>query len=459
MNYFSKNYLLYCTTLLLLFSACKTSAPSVDQKETSRDSPLAKLFEKSDVFSENFTGFMLYDPQKKQIIYAQNEKKYFTPASNTKLFTFYTGLKLLPDTLPALEYIIRGDSLIFWGTGDPSFLREDLDDGTVYRFLKNSSKNLYYSDSHYRGDGLGPGWAWSDYLSYYSPEKSPFPMYGNMVKFRLKEITITKLQGDSTKWAVSPPYFSKHLKKTSEADNENPILFRGFYQNNFMYHPETDTSTYTDYIPYHYTPELIAEMLSDTLQTTVEYIQMEIPDKTTILYSIPSDTAYKYMLQPSDNFIAEQLLLVTSSVLGKTLNSRKVIRYMKENFLAGMPDEPQWVDGSGMSRYNLFTPRSIIWLLVQIDEEFRSNDKLFELLPAGGQSGTIENWYGARDGGPPYIFAKTGTLRNNHNFSGFLITESGRKLFFSFMNNHYVSSTSKVKEAMEEVFWYIHEHY
>jgi D-alanyl-D-alanine carboxypeptidase/D-alanyl-D-alanine-endopeptidase (penicillin-binding protein 4) len=165
------------------------------------------------------------------------------------------------------------------------------------------------------------------------------------------------------------------------------------------------------------------------------------------------------MLQPSDNFIAEQLLLATAAELGKPLNSELIIDEMKQTHLSNMPEEPQWVDGSGLSRYNLFTPRSIIWLLQQIDDEFESDEKLFELLAAGGESGTIQNWYAARDGGPPYVFAKTGTLSNNHCLSGFIMTESGRKLLFSFMINHYVSASSVIKEDMEQVLWYIHENF
>lgn len=460
--HYTKKYKINLVALLLFltFTACQTVEQTTNKNEISENS-LEELFEQSEIFSENFTGFMLYDPQTDRVIYAQNEKKYFTPASNTKLFTFYTGLKMLPATLPALEYIIRGDSLIFWGTGDPSFLRSDLDDDTVYDFLKNSSKNLYYSDSHYRGEGLGPGWAWSDYLSVYSAEKSPFPMYGNLVRFEMQQVTSTQILADSSGLHISPPFFRSLLQRDSlsvEGENQ-PVLFRDFGSNIFSYHSQTDTSTYTDYIPYHYTPELVVNMLSDTLHKPIEQIHRKIPEETQILYSVPADTVYKYMMQPSDNFIAEQLLLVTSSVLGKTLNSGKVIKYMEEHYFEEMPDEPQWVDGSGMSRYNLFTPRSIIWLLQQINREFSSDEKLFELLAVGGESGTIENWYGARDGGPAYIFAKTGTLRNNHNVSGYLITESGRKLLFSFMNNHYVSSTSEVKEAMDEVFWFIHEQY
>ncbi|MCW9708544.1 D-alanyl-D-alanine carboxypeptidase/D-alanyl-D-alanine-endopeptidase [Fodinibius salsisoli] len=422
---------------------------------------LAMAFDTSDVFSGNFTGFALYDPAVDSMIYAQNERRYFTPASNTKLFTFYTGLKLLPEKLPALQYVERGDSLVFWGTGDPSFLRSDLDNGLIFEFLKNSTKELYYSDSHYRDEGLGPGWAWGDYQYAYSAEKSPFPMYGNMVEFKMQEVTTTSIRGDSSGLNINPPLFREYLEKGTPKDAQNGqlVLERPFSRNTFRYLPASDTSTFTIHKPYHYTPQLIVEMLSDTLDKPVQYVKEQLPENPQKLYSVNADTLYKKMLQPSDNFIAEQLLLASSSELEKPLNTATVIDTMKETHLSGMPDEPQWVDGSGLSRYNMFTPRSMIWLLQQIDKEFKSDKNLFELLAIGGEKGTIRHWYGARDGGPPYIFAKTGTLSNNHCLSGYILTESGNKLLFSFMNNHYVGSSSMVKREMEKVLWFIHQQF
>lgn len=445
-------------------AACKSPHPLVSDQDQSPQNKLASLFQQSKPFSDNFTGFMLYDPKTGETIYAQNEKRYFTPASNTKLFTFYTGLKLLPKKIPAMQYVERGDSLIFWGTGDPSFLRTDLHDETVYNFLDNTELDLYYSDAHFRDEGLGPGWAWSDYQYAYSAEKSPFPMYGNMVEFRVKEVTHTALVEDSAGLHISPPYFQDLVKQVSSNTNdtegeEQPLLFRGFDNNIFHYAKQTETDYFTISKPYHYTPELVVGMLSDTLDKPIEYIEAPVPEDAKMIYSVSADTMYKYMLQPSDNFIAEQLLLAAAAEQGKPLNSQSIIEQMKATHLAGMTDEPQWVDGSGLSRYNLFTPRSMIWLLGQIDREFAMDDKLFELLAIGGEAGTISNWYAPRDGGEPYIFAKTGTLSNNHCLSGYLITKSGRKLYFSFMNNHYVTSSSVVKEEMEKVLWYIHEHY
>lgn len=453
-----------CIILLFItFWGCRpTQEVTVPESQTERPvdrvSSLQVMFDSSRVFSGNFTGFMLYDPETDSILFAQNEDKYFTPASNTKLFTFYAGLKMLPDSIPAMQYAIQGDSLIFRGTGAPSFLHPDFGNLEIYDFLKNSDKQLYYSDSHFDDEVLGPGWSWSDFNYYYSAEKSPFPIYGNIMRVTVEEIEKQQIASGPEGLKVSPAFFRSRVNSPAY-DMEKPLIAREFFDNDYKYFPKSDTMTYTVDRPFHYTPELITEMLSDTLGQPVGYLKTGFPDEYETLYSISSDTVYKRMLQPSDNFIAEQLLLVVSSQLGESLNSRNAIDYMKENYLNEMPEDPQWVDGSGLSRYNMFSPRSMIWLIKQIDDEYADDRKLFELLPAGGESGTIRNWYAAPEGENPYVYAKTGTLSNNHCLSGFILTQSGRKLIFSFMNNHYVSSSSVVKEEMERMLEHIRDTY
>lgn len=161
------------------------------------------------------------------------------------------------------------------------------------------------------------------------------------------------------------------------------------------------------------------------------------------------------MLEVSDNFIAEQILLMAADKISDSLKSGIAIDHMKKTYLKDLPDEPIWVDGSGLSRYNLFTPRTMVKLLEKIRKEV-SQERLFNMMATGGKSGTLENYYKADT---PYIFAKTGTLSNNHSLSGFLKTRSGKVLIFSFMNSNYTIPTSKLKEGMEIILKNIRDNY
>lgn len=394
---------------------------------------------------KDHTGFALYDPVKKKTLIEFNAEKYFTPASNTKIFTFYTALNLLGDSVASLKYEQRNDSLIFWGMGDPSFLYSNVyQNQKTINFLKGRPEKLFFASTNFRTEALGTGWAWDDYPYYYSAERSPLPIYGNL-------IGIKKLP--SSILTVTPKYFSSSLTSSQQLHDEEEIT-RGRDSNQLTYYNgEKSKNEWT--IPFHTTDELVANLLSDTLKRAVLLIQKPISDSATILKSLPIDSLLKVMMVESDNFIAEQLLLQCAAILSDTLKPEIAIEYSKKNLLADLPDKIQWVDGSGLSRFNLFSPRSIVKLWDKIYVKI-PRERLFKLLAVGGKSGTIKNWYKAE---VPYIYGKTGSLSNNHCLSGFILTKSGKTLIFSMMSNNFVASSAELRRQMERILKNVYEKY
>jgi len=406
---------------------------------------LNKTLESTEARFQDHTGFVLYDPEKKKIVFDYNGSRYFTPASNTKIFTLFASLKILGDSVPALEYLQRSDSLIFWGTGDPSFLyKEVFYDSTVYHFLSTSQRELYFSGANFHTEHFGEGWAWDDYNSGYSAERSAFPLYGNLVS----------VVADQHLMHISPDYFVPSFRQGEPA--ENTEIRRGLNENNFVFHPSEKIAPVKEFgIPFRVDSLTFLALLSDTLKRPVRAVHMPLPSYTNVLFSIHLDSLYRVMMQESDNFISEQLLLMCANVLSDSLKPEIAIEFVKENHLKDLPDKPVWVDGSGLSRYNLFTPRSIVKLWQKI-WEIVPQERLFPLLAAGGVNGTIRNWYRAE---APYIFGKTGSLSNNHCLSGFLVTKKGKILIFSFMNSNYTTTTNAIRRNMQDILKNIYEHY
>jgi D-alanyl-D-alanine carboxypeptidase/D-alanyl-D-alanine-endopeptidase (penicillin-binding protein 4) len=422
--------------LILLFVVLLNACSPISK------STLRKTFiEKEKSFNDHI-GFALFDLKEQKTVFEYQSDKYFTPASNTKIFTLFASLKILGDSIPALYYTDSTDSLILWGSGDPSFLYKNISDSSqVYSFLSSAGKPLYLSTSNFYTTAFGSGWAWDDYNSGYSPERSPFPVYGNIVSVEATPRGLT----------IAPKFFKHYLKQGPTGDQAEVI--RKVESNDLVYRPSWKTIRFKDDIPFKVDSLLTGELLSDTLHRPVRIIHKQIPSDKKVLYGLPSDSLYSEMMKSSDNLIAEQLLLVCSGVLSDSLKTEITIKHVKKTFLSDLPDEPIWVDGSGLSRYNLFTPRSIVQLWNKI-YTLVPRERLFPLLAIGGQRGTLRNYYKSET---PYVFGKTGSLSNNHCLSGFIVTKKGNTYIFSFMNSNFVKPGNEVRTTMQSILNDIYE--
>jgi D-alanyl-D-alanine carboxypeptidase/D-alanyl-D-alanine-endopeptidase (penicillin-binding protein 4) len=156
----------------------------------------------------------------------------------------------------------------------------------------------------------------------------------------------------------------------------------------------------------------------------------------------------------SDNFFAEQsLLMVSQQLLGYMSDSRVIDSLLKHDLVA-LPQRPRWVDGSGLSRFNLFSPDDFVWLLQKMKNEF-GMDRLQQILPTGG-SGTLSNFFKDEKG---VLFAKTGTLSGQVALSGFLYTKKNKLFIFSILVNNHNASATGIRKTTESFLKSIRDQY
>ena len=428
---------------------------------------LQGLLDSSAVLRQHQVGLSLADAATGEDLFGYQETKYFTPASTMKLFSFYAGLHLLGDSLPSLRYFSRNDTLFFQGTGDPTLLHGDVPSRRAYSFLlKRPEPKLAYCDIACVTP-FGPSWTWDDYGYYFQPERGAFPIYGHTVRFYGAAPMPPKPRAGgvaavrpglvaAVRVRVLPRFFAPLVGPatlsllTPGLDKDTHVL-RTSNENRFYVLPAS--KKWVDETPFITSRGLMLRLLGDTLRratSNAAWRPRSGLDSIRTLHGLRVDSLYRRMLRVSDNFLAEQLLLMCSTKIGRhdSLSTERVIRYARKNLLTGLPDLVYWADGSGLSRLNLITPRTLTGLLLKLHREVPER-RLLSLLAAGGGQGTLRKRY--HDAAGPWVWGKTGTLSNNLNVCGYLRTKSGRLVAFSFLNNNHVVDSGDMRNEVERV--------
>ncbi len=157
------SYSLFFISYSLFLSSCSVSKQINKQAE--------RLLFADSAIMQGHIGISVFDPSAGKYLYNHNGNKYFIPASNTKLFSWYAGMKYLGDSLVGLRYAETADSITIQPTGDPTLLHPDFPKQPVLSFLKGIHKKINFRvNSKDKFEDLGYGWAWDDYESSYMVE-------------------------------------------------------------------------------------------------------------------------------------------------------------------------------------------------------------------------------------------------------------------------------------------------
>ena len=384
---------------------------------------------------QHHVGVLVVDAASGDTLIQQNAHRYFVPASTTKLITLITSLHLIPEQMPGLAYKEVGDSLFIWGLGSPSVLLKDFPQ-PEYAFLKNATaKTIVFSDANFAAKTRGQGWMWDDFTEDYQAELSSLPLYGNL-------LTVSD-------FAITPDYFRPHVSyqiespmAISRAEGSNEFTFR-------------TSETGTRQIPFITSGELTATLLSEELRREVVYKAIPMPNDVQVLAGVNRDELMIPMMHHSDNMLAEQLLLTASGGISNKLDGSIARNFALSEFLKDIPDKPRWVDGSGLSRYNLFTPADLVYEITYLHQI--EPQKTLDYLPKNSVSnGTVFRFMSEH---PGVIAAKSGSMSGVYNLTGILTAKSGRQLYFAVMNNNFTESVSAVRQKTEAYLTRIWEKY
>ena len=130
---------------------------------------------------------------------------------------------------------------------------------------------------------------------------------------------------------------------------------------------------------------------------------------------------------------------------------------MSADFLDEIMDEPpvhRFVDGSGLSRYNLLNAELLTKLLVHIYHNFELMPEFLASLPIAGVDGTLKNrmqgMYAEKT-----LRAKTGTLSGVSALAGYTVTADDEVFAFGILISHYIGLATPARDIQDKIGNYL----
>lgn len=478
-----------CVYVLSLFAL----TPLASAQQRSIDDRLDALLTPSDL-SNAFWGVHVVNTRTGKAIYSRNASHSFIPASNLKLFTTAAALvRLGPDFRYVTDLFARGtirDSvligdLIVRGSGDPSiggrftggdrtWLFRSWADSLEAHGIQHITGDIIGDDNIFDDKGRAISWTWNDLKYWYAAPTSGLSYNDNCIDVFIYGSEPGKPANVS--WRPNTNYImfenaTRTISSVLELDEgyKHPLGTRRIRLTSLVPADGVDRESLAVYNPTRYFVYVLRETLIQS-GISVEGQAIDIDARTEpVIYhnssvrriarhkSPPLHVIVQITNKKSQNLYADQLVKTIGVYAADTVGKGSFEAGTKavEAFMGSIGIDTtriQMVDGSGLSRKNLVTPRAITTLLQTLrkhpDKKVRS--AFYQSLPIGGIDGTLEYRF-------PYepargnVRAKTGYLSNVRSLSGYVTTQDGTLLAFSILCNHYTVDTDRV-DHLQNVF-------
>ena len=403
---------------IILFLLCSNVYSQISSKKIDR------WISKNENLKSSVVSIAIKQLNKDKKISGVRFNTLMTPASNIKILTVLGSLTS-GDTIPSIKYKISNDTLRISSTGYPLIAHPKYDDEDLESFIKPFN-HIVYHKPNIDLTKYGPAWAWDDFKYYFQAERSEMPIYGNVIQ-------VVKEFNDSIK--VTPDIFKVDMDFYQEEK-----VSRDHQENNFFINPSLIKVGDTIYYPFVTSRKNTMNLLESFFKTSVSFEEEDLKNYK-IWNSNIKDDIYSSVLKDSDNLISESLATNISLRSNDTISVDKGLKIIQNSL---NDNGIQLFDGSGLSRYNLIKPSSLVLALEQIYQYF-GPDRIKKIFPSNYIiTGTDD-----------FVWGKTGTLKNNHNYSGYIVTDKGRQYVFSIMINHFTDDLDIIKETISDFLKYI----
>ena len=399
---------------LILIFICTNTYSQISSKKIDR------WVSKNENLKNSVVSIAIKELNKNKKIRGININTFMTPASNLKILSVL-GSIYAGDTIPVIKYNFSNDTLRISPTGYPLLSHPKYQNKELEKFV-NSFNHIEYNLSNTDLIKYGPAWAWDDLSYYFQAERSSMPIFGNVVQIIKKE------NGDLI---LTPNNFKINLDY-----NQKEKINRAVDENVFTVNPSLIKLGDTIYHPFISSNKVIVDLLRSSLKTSVSLSNNKLEDYK-VLNSDNVDEIYSIILKKSDNLISESLAANISFRINDTISVNKGLDIIENSFEKSTSNQMELFDGSGLSRYNLITPEALVTSLERIYLSI-GLERVKRIFP---NNFIIED-------NEDFVWGKSGTLKNNYNYSGYIITNKGKQYVFSIMINHFTEDLDKIKSAI-----------
>lgn len=299
-----------------------------------KTNPLVDLINDT-TFRNAHIGVSVFDPGAAKYIYEHQADKYFVPASNVKIMTCYISMKHLKHILPGIRYYENDTAIYILATGDPTLLHRDFPNQPVVSFLQQQQKKIFISNRNWKDKELGMGWSWDDYNDEYMTEKNALPVYGNMLRWVQEKFRSNTISTEESFSVHSEPEVNWKVRfEPDPLKNEFNVERE---RNANVFKVTEGTENYKElYVPFIVNGIGSAlELLPDTIRKQISVLDnftVTNPQRNTV-WSQPTDSVLRPMMYRSDNFFAEQLLLMVSEERLGVMSTEEIIDTILANDL------------------------------------------------------------------------------------------------------------------------------